>query len=72
PSIPLSYGQSSPTFVNTLGGWIVNPTMPQMFHPMFNPHQPYAVLPLSPLMWNNFYPQTAMQPPFIPVSLEIC
>ncbi|CAF1632285.1 unnamed protein product, partial [Adineta ricciae] len=42
PSIPLSYGQSSPTFVNTLGGWIVNPTMPQMFHPMFNPHQPYG------------------------------
>ncbi|UJR34279.1 hypothetical protein I4U23_021683 [Adineta vaga] len=71
-SMPLSYGQyrqPSPTFVNTLGGWIVNPsmqTMPQMFHPMYNPHQQYAVLPLSTLMWNNPYQQTAMQPSFIP------
>jgi len=47
-SIPSSYGQyrqSSPAFVNTLGGWIVNPSMqtiPQLFHPMFNYHQQYG------------------------------
>jgi len=70
-SIPLSYGQyrqSPPAVVNALGGWIVNPSMqtiPQMFHPMFNPHQQYAVFPLSPIMWNNPYQQTAMQSPFI-------
>jgi len=70
-SIPLSYGQyrqSSPGTVNALGGWIVNPSMqtiPQMFHPMFNPHQQYAVFPLSTIMWNNPYQQTTMQSPFI-------
>jgi hypothetical protein len=47
-SIPLSYGQyrqSSPAMVNNLGGWIVNPsmqTLPQIFHPMFNPHQQFG------------------------------
>jgi hypothetical protein len=45
----LSYGQycqSPPGIVNALGGWIVNPSMqtiPQMFHPMFNPHQQYGI-----------------------------
>jgi len=69
--VPLSYGQyrqSSPGIVNALGGWIVNPSMqtiPQMFHPMFNPHQQYAVFPLSTIMWNNPYQQTTMQSPFI-------
>jgi len=44
----LSYGQyrqPPPSVVNALGGWIVNPSMqsiPQMFHPMFNPHQQYG------------------------------
>ena len=36
------FRQTSPTVVNGLGGWIVNPSMqtiPQMFHPMFNSHQ---------------------------------
>jgi len=48
-SIPLSYGQyrqPSTGIVNSLGGWIVNPSMqtiPQMFHPMFNPHQQYGI-----------------------------
>lgn len=70
--IPSSYGQyrqSPPALVNALGGWIVNPSMqtiPQMFHPMFNPHQQYAVFPLSTMMWNNPYQQTTMQSPFIP------
>lgn len=47
--IPSSYGQyrqSPPALVNALGGWIVNPSMqtiPQMFHPMFNPHQQYGI-----------------------------
>jgi hypothetical protein len=47
-TMPLSYGQyrqSQPALVNALGGWIVNPSMqtiPQMFHPMYNPHQQYG------------------------------
>jgi hypothetical protein len=31
--------------VNSLGGWFINPSMqtiPQIFHPMFNPHQQYG------------------------------
>lgn len=28
--------------MNSVGGWIVNPSMPQMFHPMFNPQQQYG------------------------------
>jgi RNA recognition motif-containing protein len=68
---PPSYGQyhqSPPTLVNSLGGWIINPSMqhiPQIFHPMFNPHQQYAVFPLSSFMWNNPYQQATMQSPFI-------
>ncbi|CAF2708221.1 unnamed protein product [Rotaria sp. Silwood2] len=70
-SIPLPYGQYRqlpPAIINTLGGWIVNPSMqtiPQMFHPMFNPHQQYAVFPLSTIMWNNPYQHPTMQSPFI-------
>ncbi|CAF1389473.1 unnamed protein product [Rotaria magnacalcarata] len=62
------YRQLPPTIINTLGGWIVNPsiqTIPQMFHPMFNPHQQYAVFPLSTMVWNNPYQQTTMQSPFL-------
>jgi len=41
-------------------------TIPQMFHPMFNPHQQYAVFPLPTVMWNNNpYQQQTMQSPFI-------
>ncbi|CAF1197177.1 unnamed protein product [Adineta steineri] len=71
-SYPLSYvqyRQSSPAIVNALGNWIVNPSMqtiPQIFHPMFNPHQQYAVFPMSTVMWNNPYQPTTMQSPFIP------
>jgi hypothetical protein len=48
PSIPFpygQYGQSAPAMINSLGGWIMNPSMqsiPQMFHPIFNPHQQYG------------------------------
>ena len=31
--------------INTVGGWVVNPSMqtiPQMFHPIFNPYQQYG------------------------------
>ncbi|CAF1150031.1 unnamed protein product [Rotaria sp. Silwood1] len=70
-SIPMSYGQYRqlpPGIINTLSGWIVNPSMqtiPQMFHPMFNPNQQYAVFPLSTIMWNNPYQHPTMQSPFI-------
>ena len=52
-SIPLSYGQyhqSAPPLVNNLGGWIFNPSMqtiPQIFHPMLNPHQQYGKISFS-------------------------
>ncbi|CAF0803250.1 unnamed protein product [Rotaria sordida] len=63
-SMPISYGQYRQipsAFINTLGTWIVNPSIPQMFHP----YQQYAVFPLSTIMWNNPYQQTTMQSPFI-------
>ncbi|CAF3028348.1 unnamed protein product [Rotaria sp. Silwood2] len=75
-SIPLSYGQyrqSSPTSINALGGWIVNPSMqaiPPMFQPMFNPHQQYV--PLSTIMWNDPYQQATIQSPFIQIDSVFC
>jgi hypothetical protein len=41
------YRQSSPAIVNGLSGWIVNPsmqTLPHMFHPIFNSHQPFGTI----------------------------
>ena len=45
PSIPYPYGQyrqSSPPMINPLNGWIVNPSIPQLIHPMYNPQQQYG------------------------------
>lgn len=39
------YHQLPHGIINTLGGWVINPsiqTMPQIFHPMYNPHQQYS------------------------------
>jgi hypothetical protein len=44
PSIPFpygQYGQSAPAMINSLGGWIMNPSI-QSIPQMFNPHQQYG------------------------------
>lgn len=62
------YNQSS-SFINPISGWIVNPSIQQIYQPMLN--QQYAVFPLSStLMWTNPYqiPSPFVQEMMFPCS----